>query len=112
MSTADAIAAGGEVAADARAAGLRTTVTLAAAFGCPFDGEVPVARVRELAAAAPRRGRDEICLADTIGVGVPPRSRDLIAAVREVAPAPAARPLPQHPQHRVRQRVRGALDAG
>ena len=36
------------VATAARAAGLRTTLTVAAAFGCPFTGEVPVERVRAL----------------------------------------------------------------
>ena len=91
MSTADSLAVWGEVAAGAREAGLRTTVTIAAAFGCPYTGEVPVGAVRDLAAAAAQANPDEICLADTIGVGVPRQVTDLVAAVREVAPAAALR---------------------
>ena len=54
--------------------GMRVSVTLAAAFGCPFEGEVPVARMVEVAEAlldAPGRPFDEIALADTIGVATP-----------------------------------------
>jgi HMGL-like len=45
VSTAGAIAAWERMAARAREAGLRTTVTIAAAFGCPFEGEVAPERV-------------------------------------------------------------------
>jgi hypothetical protein len=50
------------VVSGARAAGLRTTVTIAAAFGCPFEGEVPTSRVAGLAARshAGGRGRDRV----------------------------------------------------
>jgi hydroxymethylglutaryl-CoA lyase len=78
----------GEVVGRARAAGLFTTVTIAAAFGCPFEGDVPTARVVELARAAHAAGVDEIALADTIGVGVPADVRRLVAAVREVTDRP------------------------
>ncbi|BAL90969.1 putative hydroxymethylglutaryl-CoA lyase [Actinoplanes missouriensis 431] len=84
MSTADSLAAFREVAARAREAGLFVTLTVAAAFGCPFTGPVPVSRVRDLVADA--GPVDEICLADTIGVGVPPQVTELAGAVRPVAP--------------------------
>lgn len=54
--------------------GMRVSVTLAAAFGCPFEGEVPVGRVMGVAEAllaAPGRPFDEIALADTIGAAGP-----------------------------------------
>jgi hydroxymethylglutaryl-CoA lyase len=54
----------------ARAAGRRTSVTISAAFGCPFEGEVPVERVVELAAALAPASPDELALGDTIGVAV------------------------------------------
>ena len=76
------------VVSGARAAGLRTTVTIAAAFGCPFEGEVPTSRVAGLAARSDGAGTDEIALADTIGVGVPADVRRLVAAVRDVSDAP------------------------
>lgn len=76
----------GRVVATSRDAGLRSTVTVAAAFGCPFEGDTPVARVAELLARIADLGPDEICLADTIGVGVPAEVRALVAAAGERAP--------------------------
>jgi hydroxymethylglutaryl-CoA lyase len=75
-----------QVSASARAAGLSTTITIGAAFGCPFEGEVPVSRVAALAAAAAECCPDEIALADTIGVGSPSDVVTRFAAVRAVVP--------------------------
>lgn len=75
-----------EVADEARAAGVRRTVTLAAAFGCPFEGEVPADRVLGLVRRAAESGPDEIALADTIGVGVPAQVRTLLTGAAEIAP--------------------------
>jgi hydroxymethylglutaryl-CoA lyase len=80
--TGESLAMSGRVTAAARAAGMRTGVTLSAAFGCPFDGRVEPARVLELAAAVESAGADELSLADTIGVAEPAQTEDLIAAVR------------------------------
>jgi hydroxymethylglutaryl-CoA lyase len=63
------------------AGGLFTTLTLSTAFGCPFEGEVPAERVIELAVAGARAGAQEICLGDTIGVGVPSQVRELAAGI-------------------------------
>lgn len=71
--------------AGAKAAGLVTTVTLAVAFGCPFEGQVDRAAVIDLAAQAASFGPDEIALADTIGCADPFAVEDRIAAVRAVA---------------------------
>lgn len=68
--------------AAARAAGLFTTLTLSVAFGCPFEGDVPVERVARFAAVGAAAGVDEIALGDTIGVGVPTQVRALADAVR------------------------------
>jgi isopropylmalate/homocitrate/citramalate synthase len=65
------------------AAGLFTTLTLATAFGCPFEGEVPADRVVALAAEAARSGVQELALGDTIGVGVPSQVRELTARIRD-----------------------------
>jgi len=80
------------VVSRAQDAGLRTTVTIAAAFGCPFEGEVPTDRVTELARRCDASGVDEIALADTIGVAVPADVRRVVSAVREVT----GRPLRLH----------------
>jgi hydroxymethylglutaryl-CoA lyase len=86
VDTAEAVAAWSRIAARARAAGLRTTVTVAAAFGCPFEGEVPVERVRSVIAACAEAGPDELALADTIGVGVPAQVRALAGVAAAEAP--------------------------
>ena len=83
MSTEEAMAVAEQVAADADAHGLFTTLTLATAFGCPFEGEVPPDRVVELARRGAAAGFQELCLADTIGVGTPDQVRELTARVRE-----------------------------
>ena len=85
MSTEEAVRAADDVVQAARDAGLVTTVTLATAFGCPFEGEVEPARVAAIAEEVSRSGADELCLADTIGVGVPAQVRVLADAVRERA---------------------------
>lgn len=85
MSTEDAIAMVTRIVPEARAAGLRTSVALSAAFGCPFEGDVPVARLVELAARVAATGVAEIALADTIGVAVPRDVARRVAAVRSVA---------------------------
>jgi isopropylmalate/homocitrate/citramalate synthase len=81
VSTEEAMRAAVNVVATARSEGLVTTITLATAFGCPFEGEVSRDRVVELAVEASRSGANEICLADTVGVGVPTQVRDLTDAV-------------------------------
>jgi hydroxymethylglutaryl-CoA lyase len=78
----EGVAVGQEVIEAARRAGYFASVTLAVAFGCPFEGDVPLDRlvsmVERLAAARP----DEIALADTIGVGVPGQVLECFGALR------------------------------
>src|SRR3954453_20373148 len=88
MSTADATAMWKQVATRARLGGVRAGVTLSASFGCPFEGEVPAARVLEIAKAVADAGADEISLADTIGAAVPTQTEDLVAAVAEATGVP------------------------
>lgn len=87
VGTEESIAAWLEIAAAAKAAGVRPQVTVSAAFGCPFEGEVPVARVVEVAKRCAAADPHEIALADTIGVGVPAQVTELVARVREAVPA-------------------------
>jgi isopropylmalate/homocitrate/citramalate synthase len=56
----------------------RASVTLAVAFGCPFEGEVDPVRVLELAERILSAGADEIMFADTIGVAAPRQIRHLV----------------------------------
>lgn len=84
MSTSAAMATVAAVVPQAQAAGLRTSVTMSASFGCPYSGEVPVGRVVEIAAALAATGVDEIAIADTIGVAVPADVRLRVSAVGDV----------------------------
>jgi hydroxymethylglutaryl-CoA lyase len=92
MSTDEAVRVAVEVIEGARARELFTTLTLATSFGCPFEGEVSADRVVELAAAGAAAGVDELCLGDTIGVGVPSQVRELTERIRaEVGDQPPLR---------------------
>lgn len=71
VTTAEACGIAAGLVAGARAAGVFTTITVAAAFGCPFEGEVSEDRLREVLQRVLDAGPDELSLADTIGVAVP-----------------------------------------
>ena len=83
QSVAEGIVANRTMIALAQSAGLRAQVTIAASFGCPFEGAVLQDRVLDLAAAMVEAGAEEIGFADTIGVAVPGQVGDMITAARE-----------------------------
>jgi len=66
----------------AHAAGRRAQVTISVAFGCPFEGEVPLARVVDMAKAIAEENPHEIAIADTVGVGVPAQVKTMIRALK------------------------------
>jgi isopropylmalate/homocitrate/citramalate synthase len=73
------LAAATRIVSRAREDGLRSTVTLSVAFGCPFEGEVDPARVLALAGRIVDAGPpDVLVLADTIGVATPSAVRSLV----------------------------------
>ena len=76
-----------EIAAEAKASGVRCSLTISTAFGCPFQGEVPPERVIDLVERCAGDDTFEIALADTIGCAVPSQVADLFGAVMEVAPS-------------------------
>jgi len=57
------------------------------AFGCPYEGDVPVDRVVEVSRALAELGCDEISIGDTIGVGHPDDVRRVVGALLEHLPA-------------------------
>ncbi len=71
VGTEESIEAWIDIARAAQQAGVRAQVTISAAFGCPFEGEVPLDRVIDIAQRVAEANPYEICFADTIGVGVP-----------------------------------------
>jgi hydroxymethylglutaryl-CoA lyase/(R)-citramalyl-CoA lyase len=68
--------------ARARSDRVPVTVTISVAFGCPFEGPVPAERVLKIVEHLMAVPPDEICLADTIGVGVPPQVHELVRGAR------------------------------
>jgi hydroxymethylglutaryl-CoA lyase len=76
-----------EVAAAAKAGGARLSATISTAFGCPFDGEVPVARVVSVAERCAAENIFELAIADTIGVGAPSDVHERVRAVKAAIPA-------------------------
>lgn len=74
------------IVARARDDGLRSTVTLSVAFGCPFEGEVDPGRVADTAARVAESGPDVLVLADTIGVATPGRVRALTRSIVALGP--------------------------
>ncbi len=62
---------------------IRVRGYVSTAFGCPFEGEVPPARVAEVSAALIEMGAYEVSVSDTIGIAHPgqvPRVVEAVAA--------------------------------
>ncbi|MDX2223248.1 MAG: hydroxymethylglutaryl-CoA lyase [Rhodospirillaceae bacterium] len=87
MTSAETVKAWQEVGALAKSQGFKTSVTIGASFGCPFEGEVPAARVVDIAKRCAEVSPDEIALADTIGCGDPVHVSDLIKRVKDALPS-------------------------
>ena len=76
--------------ARARSDRVPVTVTVSVAFGSPFDGPVAPQRVLQIVERLMAVPPDEICLADTIGVGVPAQVHELVRGARELGAAVGA----------------------
>jgi len=61
-------------------------VTIGAAFGCPFEGEVPLDRLMNVVESCMAANPHEIALADTIGVATPKDVAERVGAVRAAFP--------------------------
>lgn len=82
--TAGLIDAWADIAGPARDAGVATSVTVAASFGCPYEGEVSVERLVDVVGRIAAHRPDEIALADSIGVAVPTDVHERVEAVRPI----------------------------
>jgi hydroxymethylglutaryl-CoA lyase len=74
-SIAESIARFEPVAKAAKAAGVRLRGSISTAFGCPYQGEVPLDAVADVVARMRDLGCDEIDIADTIGVSTPRKTQ-------------------------------------
>ena len=75
-----------DVVAVAREAGVPVEGTISTAFGCPYEGDVPPARVAEVSRWMADEGIDAISYGDTTGMGTPRRVREVIEAARSELP--------------------------
>jgi isopropylmalate/homocitrate/citramalate synthase len=82
----ESLQAAAAIVARAREAGLRSTVTLSVAFGCPFEGPVSPSRVLDISERVAAMGPDALVLADTIGVAAPGEVRVLVAGAARLGP--------------------------
>lgn len=83
----ESVAAAREIITMAHRAGRSGQATIAASFGCPFEGEVAEERIVAMARSLAEVEPSEIALADTIGVADPAHVARLVTRVREaIAP--------------------------
>ncbi|AAM41121.1 hydroxymethylglutaryl-CoA lyase [Xanthomonas campestris pv. campestris] len=77
------------ILAQAAQDGVRVRGYVSTVLGCPYQGEVAVADVVNVAERLYRLGCYEISLGDTIGVGTPAKARQMLAAVAGSIPLQA-----------------------
>ncbi|CAP51473.1 hydroxymethylglutaryl-CoA lyase [Xanthomonas campestris pv. campestris] len=77
------------ILAQAAQDGVRVRGYVSTVLGCPYQGEVEVADVVNVAERLYRLGCYEISLGDTIGVGTPAKARQMLAAVAGSIPLQA-----------------------
>lgn len=76
------------IAGTARTAGCSVDVALSVAFGCPFEGAVPVNRVVELCRRLVDTGVDDVAPSDTIGVATPGAVTAMCAQLSDIVAPP------------------------
>jgi hydroxymethylglutaryl-CoA lyase len=77
-----------EVVPPARAAGLTVRAYVSTVWGCPYEGDVPLDTSLRIARRLLELGCYQISLGDTIGVGTPLQTRDIVKAFLSEFAAP------------------------
>jgi hydroxymethylglutaryl-CoA lyase len=85
-STAESLDDIAAIIAQAHARGATCQVIVSTAWGCPYEGDVPVARVVEVAGRAVADGADSISFGDTTGMATPGRVQRLVGEFRSAYP--------------------------
>jgi hydroxymethylglutaryl-CoA lyase len=75
-----------EIIALAHDRGATCQVIISTAWGCPYEGDVPVARVIAAASRAMADGADTISFGDTTGMATPGRVQTLVGEFRSAHP--------------------------
>ncbi len=92
--------------------GRRANVMLSAAFGCPYEGEVSVDHVVEIAKRVLEGEPAELGIADSIGVGVPSQVTELLGRVAELSPGLPLRCHFHNTRNTGLANAQAAVDAG
>ena len=100
------------ISGTARAAGIRTSVTVSAVCGCPYEGRVDADRVLGIVADLAETEPDEVALADTIGVGVPNQVAALFEGAAERAGGIALRGHFHNTRNTALANIAAAIDTG
>jgi hydroxymethylglutaryl-CoA lyase len=87
-SIAESIARFEPVARAAKANGLRLRASISTAFGCPYQGAVPLDAVADVVRRMRDLGADEIDIADTIGVATARQTQAVMLAASQEFPLP------------------------
>jgi hydroxymethylglutaryl-CoA lyase len=85
-SVAEAIAAARDVAKAAHGHGMRVRGYLSTVWGCPYEGLTPVPKVLEVVKQLADLGLYQLSLGDTIGVGTPMHTAQLVTEVSKLVP--------------------------
>jgi hydroxymethylglutaryl-CoA lyase len=75
-----------EIIALAHSKGATLQVIVATAWGCPYEGDVPVERTIDVVSKAIADGADTASFGDTTGMATPTRVRQLVGAFRDRHP--------------------------
>jgi hydroxymethylglutaryl-CoA lyase len=87
-SIADSLHTFAEVVKPAREAGLAVRAYVSTVWGCPYEGDVPVARSLDISRQLLELGCYQVSLGDTIGVGTPLQTKRIVQAFLSEIPAP------------------------
>ena len=91
---------------------MHANVMISSAFGCPFEGEVPLSRVIDIAAQVMEGAPVELGIADSIGVAVPAQVTEMIGALRGRFPGVPIRCHLHNTRNTGLANAQAALDAG
>lgn len=85
-SIADTLSVFSEIVPPAREAGLLVRAYVSTVWGCPYEGDVDPARVVQIAERLLDLGCYQISLGDTIGVGTPRQTREIVRRFLDAMP--------------------------
>ncbi len=96
----------------ARAAGLKTAVTVSAVWGCPYEGRVDANKVLDIISELAETTPDELSLADTIGTAVPNKVEAMFVAAKQRSPNTTLRGHFHNTRNTALANITAAINAG